>query len=157
MIRRPPRSTLFPYTTLFRSCGDLKHPRFLNEHGGSVALRTPDFSVRGSGDGDWRMGILGKAQAANQVVVELRQMARAVRIAKFSVGQFWNQIHPPQPLFDRRFEFPVQYVCHARYLPQRRHVVLLWSRPARNSLQCRTWHFRKLVKTDLLSSFAGLD
>src|SRR3712207_7172149 len=22
MIRRPPRSTLFPYTTLFRSCGD---------------------------------------------------------------------------------------------------------------------------------------
>src|SRR2546422_5757080 len=23
MIRRPPRSTLFPYTTLFRSCGSL--------------------------------------------------------------------------------------------------------------------------------------
>src|SRR2546422_3274339 len=23
MIRRPPRSTLFPYTTLFRSCGQL--------------------------------------------------------------------------------------------------------------------------------------
>src|SRR5260370_32085530 len=23
MIRRPPRSTLFPYTTLFRSCGEL--------------------------------------------------------------------------------------------------------------------------------------
>src|SRR2546430_4132126 len=28
MIRRPPRSTLFPYTTLFRSsAGDLFHPR----------------------------------------------------------------------------------------------------------------------------------
>src|SRR5689334_24423348 len=32
MIRRPPRSTLFPYTTLFRSCGDhplerARHPR----------------------------------------------------------------------------------------------------------------------------------
>src|SRR3712207_8558715 len=27
MIRRPPRSTLFPYTTLFRSCRNLKaHP-----------------------------------------------------------------------------------------------------------------------------------
>src|SRR4051794_41399206 len=25
MIRRPPRSTLFPYTTLFRSCLDLRH------------------------------------------------------------------------------------------------------------------------------------
>src|SRR2546430_13683286 len=29
MIRRPPRSTLFPYTTLFRSAGDLSH--FLEE------------------------------------------------------------------------------------------------------------------------------
>src|SRR5256885_12107937 len=27
MIRRPPRSTLFPYTTLFRSCGDDPRPR----------------------------------------------------------------------------------------------------------------------------------
>src|SRR2546430_11028857 len=26
MIRRPPRSTLFPYTTLFRSRGDRVHP-----------------------------------------------------------------------------------------------------------------------------------
>src|SRR5256885_12178417 len=26
MIRRPPRSTLFPYTTLFRSIGDLYAP-----------------------------------------------------------------------------------------------------------------------------------
>src|SRR2546429_4621456 len=25
MIRRPPRSTLFPYTTLFRSLGDVHH------------------------------------------------------------------------------------------------------------------------------------
>src|SRR5438309_7134846 len=27
MIRRPPRSTLFPYTTLFRSRGGREHPR----------------------------------------------------------------------------------------------------------------------------------
>src|SRR5256885_11730044 len=27
MIRRPPRSTLFPYTTLFRSCGIVAFPR----------------------------------------------------------------------------------------------------------------------------------
>src|SRR5256884_4834251 len=41
MIRRPPRSTLFPYTTLFRSkgaierrlCADMKH---------AVPVRTPD-------------------------------------------------------------------------------------------------------------------
>src|SRR3712207_6893332 len=32
MIRRPPRSTLFPYTTLFRSSGDARR-----RHKGSVA------------------------------------------------------------------------------------------------------------------------
>src|SRR5258706_10823029 len=38
MIRRPPRSTLFPYTTLFRSqarivvgCGHQEHPASLND------------------------------------------------------------------------------------------------------------------------------
>src|SRR3712207_8145056 len=30
MIRRPPRSTLFPYTTLFRSCGLAGSPDVLN-------------------------------------------------------------------------------------------------------------------------------
>src|SRR5258707_11766054 len=29
MIRRPPRSTLFPYTTLFRSCKRICHPQAL--------------------------------------------------------------------------------------------------------------------------------
>src|SRR5438270_6545361 len=38
MIRRPPRSTLFPYTTLFRSrggtqqCAEPRHPRAAEEH-----------------------------------------------------------------------------------------------------------------------------
>src|SRR2546425_6146265 len=37
MIRRPPRSTLFPYTTLFRSGGDLlAHPS--RERRGSLAV-----------------------------------------------------------------------------------------------------------------------
>src|SRR2546421_6457798 len=30
MIRRPPRSTLFPYTTLFRSCADAPFERTVN-------------------------------------------------------------------------------------------------------------------------------
>src|SRR3712207_8627766 len=32
MIRRPPRSTLFPYTTLFRSERDLREPRGMPAH-----------------------------------------------------------------------------------------------------------------------------
>src|SRR2546430_10986598 len=32
MIRRPPRSTLFPYTTLFRSVGADRHDAHLPDH-----------------------------------------------------------------------------------------------------------------------------
>src|SRR2546422_62531 len=44
MIRRPPRSTLFPYTTLFRSwvrerCGDL--PLYVTENGAAFADEPP--------------------------------------------------------------------------------------------------------------------
>src|SRR3712207_7851346 len=49
MIRRPPRSTLFPYTTLFRSDGD----RAL-EDAVVVVLREPGIGeplVEGGGDG----------------------------------------------------------------------------------------------------------
>src|SRR5690349_23343506 len=41
MLRRPPRSTLFPYTTLFRSHGTLEKTmsaRDLAEHAAAVAL-----------------------------------------------------------------------------------------------------------------------
>src|SRR2546422_6129846 len=58
MIRRPPRSTLFPYTTLFRSIRELRSlsPEFRvaatiqsgNERGAKIArLRsTPGFGIR---------------------------------------------------------------------------------------------------------------
>src|SRR5688572_31830502 len=45
MIRRPPRSTLFPYTTLFRSQGDQ-----LVVDGGEVP-RKSDVDPAGSGEG----------------------------------------------------------------------------------------------------------
>src|SRR5256886_8027069 len=38
MIRRPPRSTLFPYTTLFRSCRTARPPSFRDD----AYLSTPD-------------------------------------------------------------------------------------------------------------------
>src|SRR5258706_12121880 len=38
MIRRPPRSTLFPYTTLFRSDGDRKHRQAVIEVEAELAL-----------------------------------------------------------------------------------------------------------------------
>src|SRR3712207_7036252 len=43
MIRRPPRSTLFPYTTLFRSKGLTGWP--LKEVADAVGMRTPSLYV----------------------------------------------------------------------------------------------------------------
>src|SRR3712207_7402280 len=48
MIRRPPRSTLFPYTTLFRSCL-MGHALMENRHGlivGAVATRASGHAER---------------------------------------------------------------------------------------------------------------
>src|SRR2546425_5010154 len=44
MIRRPPRSTLFPYTTLFRSLGEDRVAAALDH---SMGLRERDLSLLG--------------------------------------------------------------------------------------------------------------
>src|SRR3712207_6858185 len=48
MIRRPPRSTLFPYTTLFRSRDGDRRPRAVR---GELRRHPPD-RLRDDGDGD---------------------------------------------------------------------------------------------------------
>src|SRR3712207_8775127 len=60
MIRRPPRSTLFPYTTLFRSWLEV-------ERGGSVMRR--EITVGGGhagGQSGWRHFGLGEADTATR-------------------------------------------------------------------------------------------
>src|SRR2546430_3525575 len=59
MMRRPARSTLFPYTTLFRSCGgtDGIHRRAPRdgEHGGGFVPTTPlQPALRPADDVVWR-------------------------------------------------------------------------------------------------------
>src|SRR2546429_7666650 len=44
MIRRPPRSTLFPYTTLFRSSGRYRHVD-IPHHGPGQAIEADQMSV----------------------------------------------------------------------------------------------------------------
>src|SRR3712207_6971001 len=60
MIRRPPRSTLFPYTTLFRSAvaGRDARPR-----GGELQCRRPlrDAQSRRGGDGLRSLGRAGRS------------------------------------------------------------------------------------------------
>src|SRR5256884_8431912 len=50
MIRRPPRSTLFPYTTLFRSLATFDVPQVLGYHGNE--LRYYDELL--GGQGEWK-------------------------------------------------------------------------------------------------------
>src|SRR3712207_9052253 len=57
MIRRPPRSTLFPYTTLFRSDPNLTYAHDLVEE--MFGPDAPDFGAASDGDGDRNM-ILGR-------------------------------------------------------------------------------------------------
>src|SRR3712207_8313443 len=65
MIRRPPRSTLFPYTTLFRSqCAEIP------AQGRELSARLGEVGGRGGGDLDLRLQhlalhvVLGKMLAA---------------------------------------------------------------------------------------------
>src|SRR5260370_31883754 len=51
MIRRPPRSTLFPYTTLFRSDGD--HGAHVYDEAGRLYIRGP-LEKRGRNEPDHR-------------------------------------------------------------------------------------------------------
>src|SRR3712207_6875560 len=57
MIRRPPRSTLFPYTTLFRSDPNLTYAHDLVEE--MFGPDAPDFGCASDGDGDRNM-VLGR-------------------------------------------------------------------------------------------------
>src|SRR2546430_10098404 len=58
MIRRPPRSTLFPYTTLFRSCEtSLAHPLFQ-----TLRARAQNAVALGMGDHRLQTGKLNLVQ-----------------------------------------------------------------------------------------------
>src|SRR3712207_6929605 len=51
MIRRPPRSTLFPYTTLFRSVGTRTHIQLEQATSGTIRLKLLKISALLFGSG----------------------------------------------------------------------------------------------------------
>src|ERR1035441_582475 len=51
MMRRPPRSTLFPYTTLFRSVGE-------GGAGQAIIAKRGDIDYRGAVSAQWRVGVV---------------------------------------------------------------------------------------------------
>src|SRR6266536_252499 len=95
MIRRPPRSTLFPYTTLFRSPGpgrDQLSERHAwhaqtrqRSEAQAEAASEPDLQERGRQERDGRpFHVSGPAQSRGERIAEPvqdRAAARSVRIA----------------------------------------------------------------------------
>src|SRR2546428_6011038 len=93
MIRRPPRSTLFPYTTLFRSTGtagaasDGGVVTVLNEFGAIAVNATVDVSkaVAGTNDGTIQLkasaditdGAIGRAHGCTPVTIRSRMPSSA--------------------------------------------------------------------------------
>src|SRR3989442_8457526 len=65
MIRRPPRSTLFPYTTLFRSLAE------------RAAQQGRDVVVAGNPDHPEMIGVVGYAPKNTYVVRDAREVARS--------------------------------------------------------------------------------
>src|SRR2546430_16457188 len=58
MIRRPPRSTLFPYTTLFRSLLTLEWQRLTPRHGSVM----PEAVAEAGAEADWRRVLAESAE-----------------------------------------------------------------------------------------------
>src|SRR3712207_9020845 len=79
MIRRPPRSTLFPYTTLFRSLADVAG---LGERRG-VGDGERHVQHPGEGLGQVRLAAAG---GAHQQDVRLGQLDRLVAAAALTAG-----------------------------------------------------------------------
>src|SRR3712207_9407206 len=79
MIRRPPRSTLFPYTTLFRSVAD--------------GIEDPDFSME-------RKGKYVDAQKMNELMQDEHTIVVDMRNHyEYEVGHFLNAIEVASDTF----------------------------------------------------------
>src|SRR5437764_11321192 len=89
MIRRPPRSTLFPYTTLFRS------------HALSAAIDAANALglEQGSGQGVQRWTAL----LADRKSTRLNSSHRCISYAVFCLKKKKKKAHPPKPGETPRF------------------------------------------------------
>src|SRR3989449_4202888 len=85
MIRRPPRSTLFPYTTLFRSPFDLKRAKKLSEIADILVIDVSHFhnanvfaatkKILEEVDADVIVGSIGTYKAAEDAITKLEGIA----------------------------------------------------------------------------------
>src|SRR3712207_2834567 len=106
MIRRPPRSTLFPYTTLFRS-RHRGHPDLVGEGGGAPGILGQAFE---GGDGTVRQDTQQVHRPLPVLALgdpELhRLLSHAPRLPEGTGPAPLTAAHPKPPLGSRRREPP---------------------------------------------------
>src|SRR3712207_3024588 len=103
MIRRPPRSTLFPYTTLFRSGLLVQVAALLQELGGALIVAAPGGELarleegrRAQGDGGGGAGLQVAAEPAQALgVAALTFPERSERRGEAQAGGLVGLLHAP--------------------------------------------------------------
>src|SRR5256885_6879526 len=86
MIRRPPRSTLFPYTTLFRSAGGRRRV----EHRGDVGAGRGDPAEFLAGQRYWAAGLLGAQVVLDRKSTRLNSSHLVISYAVFCLKKKKN-------------------------------------------------------------------
>src|SRR2546430_11154581 len=76
MIRRPPRSTLFPYTTLFRSF--LRQAELINHHGHNHGMRVGKNRGEDESSCQSRSGVIGARKRSEEHTSELQSQSNLV-------------------------------------------------------------------------------
>src|SRR5436853_5046350 len=93
MIRRPPRSTLFPYTTLFRSCDPRQQEPYDQYHENSHAKHWDYFRDIG----DRKSGSAGMPRPISYAVFCLKKKKTGVLDAGGSPPEGGLHPEPPRP------------------------------------------------------------
>src|SRR2546426_7811530 len=101
MIRRPPRSTLFPYTTLFRSVCQMLG-RTSRQHGMREASVDPSGPRFLQGQRDFRQGAASVAHVVNYQTTDrkstrLNSSHLVISYAVFCLKKKNNPGHAPEP------------------------------------------------------------
>src|SRR3712207_8669571 len=114
MIRRPPRSTLFPYTTLFRSCSDFDTDRVRTcaaWFGGERASLVGASRRR-------VLAVVPESGAAGELDLTLESDGRRTPPAKFTAGaKLAGDLHlVANPAFDPRSEEHTSELQSRQYL-----------------------------------------
>src|SRR2546426_8228055 len=95
MIRRPPRSTLFPYTTLFRST---QEHEWLRVEGNDGVVGITDFAQDALGDVVFE-GVLGEVRDADRKSTRLNSSHLVISYAVFCLKKkkqhtaSWRMMH----------------------------------------------------------------